>query len=235
MNRLAKAASFLLPLCLAGAAPAMAATVEDFQTWGNITATGGLGFIDPQLQRFRYWLEGQGRFGDDTSVFSQGMVRPGLGYALSSRASIWLGYAWIPTGEPFTQKPFDEHRIWQQFLWTDRWSVGAFTSRSRLEQRFADSGDDVGWRFRQLFKLSWPIPMAPKFSLVGADEVFININKADWGPDHGLDQNRAFAGIGYNFDEHVKTEIGYMNQYIHKTNAPDRMDHILSVNLLLNY
>jgi hypothetical protein len=50
----------------------------------------------------------------------------------------------VPTEEPFTKKPFDEHRIWQQLLWSDKFADITLTSRSRLEQRFIPTGSDVG-------------------------------------------------------------------------------------------
>ncbi|MGX2038645.1 DUF2490 domain-containing protein [Methylocaldum sp. MU1018] len=212
-----------------------AESLEDFQTWGNITAVGGFGFVDPKLKNVRYWLEGQGRFGEETTRLSQSMVRPALGYALNDRASVWLGYAWIFTDRPFTRRRFDENRIWQQLLWTQPTAFGSFSSRTRFEQRFIETGSDTGWRFRQLVKLSVPLSFAPDFSLVGWEEVFVNINKTDWGADDGLDQNRVFVGLGYNFDKHIKTEIGYMNQYIRRAEAADRISHVLSVSLLLNY
>ncbi|MGZ8188354.1 MAG: DUF2490 domain-containing protein [Methylosarcina sp.] len=215
--------------------PVFAKTAEDFQTWGNITAMGSLGIVSPELKNYKYWLEGQGRFGEDTSRFSQGMLRTGLGYALNDHTSPWLGYAFIPTEEPFATSPFDEHRIWQQLLWNKSFSFGTITSRSRFEQRFVQTGEDVGWRFRQLLKLSTPLPFAPDFSLVATDEYFVNLNRTDWNADDGFDQNRLFTGIGYNFDKHIKTEIGYMNQYIRKAPGPDRISHILSVNLYLTY
>ena len=216
---------------------AMAKTVEDFQTWGNITATGDLGFLSPSLKKFKYWMEGQGRFGDDTSRFSQGIIRPGLGYAINDNWSVWLGYAWVPTQQPFTKTNFDENRIWQQLLYTRKFSNVSFTSRSRIEQRFVPLGQDVGWRFRQLLKASVPFPFADSFSFVISDEYFVNVNQTDWNGnmDDGFNQNRAFAGIGYNFNKNIKTEIGYMNQYIRNPTSPDRMDNNLSVNLYLNY
>jgi hypothetical protein len=220
-------------LGFATAFTANAKTVEDFQTWGNITATGSLGFINPELKNAKYWLEGQGRFGNDTSQFSQGMVRAGLGYTVMDKVSVWLGYAFIPTDQPFAKVPFDEHRIWQQILWSDKFYDITLTSRSRLEERFVETGSDVGWRFRQMLKAS--VPIAYDFSFVVSDEYFVNINKTNYGADDGFDQNRAFAGIGYNFDKNIKTEIGYMNQYIRRAKAADRMGDILSVNLYLNY
>lgn len=221
-------------LGIALASPSSAQTTEDFQTWGNITAITSLGLLNEDWSNFKVWLEGQGRFGNDTSTFSQGMLRTGLGYMLNKQTSVWLGYAWVPTDEPFTKKAFDEHRLWQQVLWSDNFSFGTVTSRSRLEQRFIPTGSQVGWRFRQLLKISVPMPLLPNFSFVLSDEYFANLNKTNFGADDGFDQNRAFGGIGYQFNQHIKSEIGYMNQYIRKS-GPDRMDHILSLNLFLNY
>ena len=58
---------------MAEAAPSLR---EDFQTWTNITANGSFGLLDPRLTKYRFWLEGQGRFGNDSTTLSQGMVRP---------------------------------------------------------------------------------------------------------------------------------------------------------------
>ena len=229
MKRLLIGSALFLGFVTIGNAKPLA---KDFQTWDNLTATGSLGIINPDLKNAKYWLEGQGRFGNNSSQFSQGMVRAGLGYTVMDKVSVWLGYAFIPTEEPFAKKPFDEHRIWQQVLWNDKFADITLTSRSRLEERFMETGSDVGWRFRQMFKAS--VPMAYDFSFVLSDEYFANINKTNYGADEGFDQNRAFAGIGYNFDKNIKTEIGYMNQYIRKPNSADRMSDILSVNLYLN-
>lgn len=226
--------STLLPV-----ATVSAKTATDSQTWGNVTAIGSLSIINADWKKYKYWLEGQGRFGNETSQFSQGMVRTGLGYILLDndvdQLSLWLGYAWVPTEEPFAKTAFDEHRIWQQLLWSSKLPFGTLTSRSRLEQRFQPTGGDAGWRYRQLLKISAPIPFAPAFSLVATDEYFANINDTNWGAADGFDQNRGFVGIGYNVNKNINTEIGYMNQYINRTNLPNLMDNILSVNLYLNY
>ncbi|WP_218141658.1 DUF2490 domain-containing protein [Nitrosomonas sp. Nm51] len=50
-------------------------------------------------------------------------------------------------------------RIWQQLLWSDKFSFGNPQSRTRLEQRFFNipGSTDVQHCFRQLFKLGIPI------------------------------------------------------------------------------
>lgn len=208
---------------------------QSFQTWGNITTLLSLGRSNPDLSNIKLWLEGQGRFGQDSSQFSQGILRTGLGYYFRDNLSLWLGYAWIPNNPPAPRNDFDEHRIWQQLLWTEKFSDGKFMSRTRLEQRYDGRGDDVGWRFRQFFKYQHPFNLEPKLSWVIWDEAFVVINKTDWKPDNGFDQNRAFIGFGYQFNQNIRSELGYINQYIQNTATTDVMNHIFSVNLFLKY
>ena len=211
--------------------------VEDFQTWGNITATGSFS----SHPKIKWWLEGQGRFGNDSSRFSQGIIRPGVGYALNEKTSIWLGYAWIPTSFPFAgQSPFNEHRVWQQLLWSNPYSFGTITSRTRMEQRTFDiqGSTDVAHRFRQFLKWTVPMPaISPKVSFVLLDEIFINLNNIDTGARTGFNQNRIFAGIAYKVNKVATAEIGYMNQYFNRPSSPrpDQMQHLLAINLFLNF
>ena len=91
--------------------------VEDFQTWGNVTVQGSFAKItnNPDHSKFRFWLEGQGRFADNSARFSNAIVRPGLCYAVTDKMTVWLGYAWVPTMKPFASArvcQYDEHRIW---------------------------------------------------------------------------------------------------------------------------
>lgn len=211
---------------------------EDFETWGNVTARGNFSAFGNS--KVLWWLEGQGRFGNDASRFSQGIIRPGVGYALNEKTSIWLGYGWIPTSRPFAARnAFNEHRIWQQLLWSDKFSFGTLQSRTRLEQRFFDipGSTDVHHRFRQLFKLGIPIAEVPNLSFVIANEIFLNFNDVDMGFQSGFDQNRVFGGFAYKFNPTVTGEIGYLNQYLNRRNSSrlDSMQHILSVNLFLNF
>jgi hypothetical protein len=76
-----------------------------------------------------------------------------VGYKLSDQTSIWLGYAWVRT-QPQGKDHTDEHRIWQQLSWNKPYSWGNVSTRTRLEQRFLNTGDDTGWRFRQFLKLT---------------------------------------------------------------------------------
>jgi hypothetical protein len=235
------AAAFMLSgLMLSGPAAASGTNPDqtDYGVWGNITATGNWGFLNkenPTLGKLKWWLEGQGRFGNHMSEFTQSLLRPGLGYQLTPTVSLWAGYAFAPTNPPYSRVSFDEQRVWQQVLYREKFDVGVFQSRSRLEQRMAPQlGTDVEVRYRQLMKLAVPLSFAPGFSFIIQDEVFVILNTGDWFARNGIDNNRFFTGIGYAITKELTGEIGYMNHYIWRT-GPNLMDHVLGINLLANF
>ncbi|MBM3577776.1 MAG: DUF2490 domain-containing protein [Alphaproteobacteria bacterium] len=228
-------------LCLLAPGPAAAGAQEDFRIWGNVTSIANLGSLDPRLDRWRWWMEGQGRWRDGGDALDQGLVRTGVGYALTDRASVWLGYAYVPT-LPEARRTINEHRIWQQLTLTDFAPFGDLTSRSRLEQRFIQGIDPVEWRFREFVRFSRPIAEGSPFSFILWDEVFVRLNSTTPTVRTGFDQNRGFAGIGYSFDRHARLEVGYLNQLVQTfvqtrtRRATDlRMNHILSTSLFLNF
>lgn len=206
---------------------------QDFQVWGNVTATGTAG--TPAASPWRYWLEAQGRFGDDGSRFSQGIVRPGLGYALSERVTAWAGYGWI-VSDGGRAADVIEHRVWQQLTWRPAQPYAGIdvASRTRLEQRFSEQGGGSGWRLRQFLRLSRPLGASTLWSAIAYDELMVNLNRTRWGAAEGIDQNRAFAGVGVQVAEHARLEAGYLNQYIVRDGAADRMHHVLALSLFLN-
>ena len=115
--------------------------------------------------------------------------------------------------------------IWQQYEWSGPPFLGAFTSRTRLEECRQENGSDTGVRFCEFHKSNWPFAFRPASSLMVWDEMFVNLVSTDWGARQGLDQNRGFAGIGYRWTPQILTEVGYLNQFINTANT-DRMNHI---------
>lgn len=226
-------ATLASPLLTFASLNAWAAMVEDFQIWGNVTARGDFRFIDSDLKRVRWWMEVQPRSREEGEEMNQLLIRPGIGYAVTERSSLWVGYAHV-INFPVAGDNIHEDRVWQQYMWSGPTPLGAFTSRSRFEQRWQSNGGETGGRFRQMFRLSWPLPIHPAASLVGWDEVFINLNDTNWGARQGIDQNRGFAGVGYRVLPPVLVEIGYMNQYINRATI-DNVNHILSLNLFLDF
>lgn len=207
-----------------------AQTVHDAGLWFAAFGNGKFESYSNESS-LRWWFDAHYRLREDTDGFNQSIIRPGLGYALDETQTVWVGYGWINTS-PVVGNNFDEHRFWQQ--WTAAPSIGQwkFLHRSRFEQRWVETGDDVGLRWRQLVRGQRILQQCPEWSFVVWNEAFFNMNSTDWGARGGLDQNRAFVGLGYKRCPHLKvrTEVGYLNQFIYRRGAVDGMNHILSVN-----
>ena len=212
-----------------------AESVDDFGAWGAVQGQGSFINSDSEASKWQWWMEGQGRLFNDASRLEQSIIRPGIGYKLSNQVSIWLGYAWINTS-PLGEDDTDEHRIWQQLSWNDAYSWGNLATRTRMEQRLLNNGNDTGWRFRQFLKYTHPL-FSKRVYLSLWDEAFININSTDWGANSGFGQNRVFAGLGLFIDakRRYRFELGYMNQYEHHEKSNDQMNHLISGSLFIRY
>ena len=214
---------------------AQAETDDDLGLWLVALGRGSLGSADPAPAKLRWWFDVQARFADEADGLGQSLVRPGIGYAINPQTSLWLGYAWVRTS-PSSGQNFDEHRIWQQLIWSRPFNAVGFLSRTRLEQRLRDGSNDTGWRLRQFFRAAYALPGHPDVSLVGYDELFFGLNDTDWGAESGFDRNRLFLGLGWRLGKSGHSmEVGYLNQYIDSASGNDLMEHILSLNLFLNY
>lgn len=219
-------------LFVLAATPGRADTVEDWHTWSALLATGRLGAANSP---WRYWLEGQARFNDDSSRFNQALLRGAVGRALGPSATVWAGYAFVPTNRPRTPDNLAEHRLWQQLTWSTPLAGFTLATRSRLEQREVEGASDTGWRFRQLAKLTHPLGQGGRWYLSAWDELFVHLNDTDWGADGGFDQNRAFVGLGARLGAAASAEVGYLNQRVRRPGRADASNHVLSLTLFLSY
>ena len=226
-----------LLICVAGillsTAPARAELVQDGGAWLAFFGQGSFKELSPDTARLRWWFDGQARFSGEADGLSQTIVRPGVGWSITPRVSVWLGYGWIRDYPP-SAPTLDENRIWQQLLWAPRFGELRFQSRTRLEQRFREGGDDVGWRLREFVKVVYPILSSERLFLAAYEEVFLNLNDTDWGPQAGFDQNRVFLGLQASITESVQIELGYLNRYVYRPGRDGLMDHLASVNVFFN-
>lgn len=220
-----------LSLTLLQPASADAQTIDDTGLWLAAFGNGEFETIDVASE-LRWWFDAHYRLRDDTNGFNQSIIRPGIGYALNKEHAVWAGYAWINT-DSLSGNNFDEHRLWQQWTYAPSVDNWFFLHRSRFEQRWLETGSDVGLRWRQLARAQRVLTRCPQWSAVVWDEIFFHLNDTDWGAESGLDQNRAFIGVGFKHtpESRTRTEVGYLNQFINRQGAVDGMNHILSVNI----
>ena len=230
----------LCSLSITSTCPAMdgiEGTEQLFGVWSNVMVSGKFGQDSPWLYYGDLSLrttETARPFGDAGQQFqvSSVVTHDAIGYRFDARQSVHLGYAFAYAVPPLAREPMNENRAWEQYIFATPTALGNFQWRSRLEQRTVNISGDTAVRFRQLVRLAYPLAAA--WSLVGANELFLNLNSVDWGPAGGFDQNRVFVGVGYTFDATWRAEIGYMNQYINRDQVHDRDFDLLSLNFYVD-
>jgi len=138
---------------------------SDLQSWTQVTATVNL---DTQKRWFAY-VEAQPRVGDNVSRLERLLIRPALGYNLTDKIALFLGYAWTPT---FVNTSYDgdfrnENRIWQQLLYKhDLWGL-QWQHRLRQEQRIIEDAGQTSNRTRYLVRGSYALNSDGAFGLTG--------------------------------------------------------------------
>lgn len=221
-------AAFALALSV-HAASAFALETEH-EGWFQVTATG------PVHGRLRAFLEVQPRVGENpqSNEFDVRalIVRGALGWEVRPGWTLWAGYAYTPVYDPDR----DEHRVFQQSL--VEWPLGPLGAswRVRLEERLLEDESETSMRVRNQMRVAWPLPRAPRWSLVAADEVFFDLNTVNVGPQSGFDQNRLSLGVSRQVGEHVRVELDYLNQMVQRDRGTeDLMRHSAVLQIALGW
>lgn len=199
-------------LLLATARSVSAEVENQGQLWFLATARG------PISGRWLAYLEAQPRISG--SGMEQLILRPAVGYQLTKRWSLWQGYGWTPSFDPFR----GENRIYQQSqVETPRGELPVhLVNRTRLEERWIEGVSGVSLRLRHMLRVVYPLDETKTWSLVAYDEPFVTLNRASGGPLPGFDRNRAFLGVGRGLGSGVNLEVGYLNQFVNT--APGNSD-----------
>lgn len=133
---------------------------------------------------------------------------------------------------------YEGNRICQQVLFSRRFESFKIVSRTRLEERWIEHVDGTAFRFRTGLHGMYPLPMAPVWALVAADESIVNLNTVGTrGLAAGFDQNRIFVGVNRTFSQYVNMGIGYQNQLLSSRSIPNlanQMNHTILLQLFIN-
>jgi hypothetical protein len=225
MTRRAVKYLYILPILLIGTAafgqapPAEKHIHEREQLW--------LGYFNQTRlsNKWGLWLDVHYRMTDNfVQTPFQLLIRPAVTYFIKDNLRVNVGYAHVnhfpPEGMNTTRI---EHRAWQQIWWNQKYPGLSTLQWLRLEQRFNEkvvNDEKVGgfnYTFRVRYNFSFFIPLKGKeivaktpFAAI-IDEVFLNFG--DKVVYNTFDQNRFFAGFGYQFTSHLNAQFGYMNIY----------------------
>ncbi|MEN5055849.1 hypothetical protein D3C87_1223630 [compost metagenome] len=221
---------FLLQSCMIFlfifSGPLKAQTQQTFTGWSAAFFTYK---IDP---RFSIHFDGQARSTDQLKDIQSFIIRPGLNYHIKNNMIATLGYAYIGNQRNIsaTHGWVPEHRIWEQFIINQKFTVlnrpSTLQHRFRLEQRFMGQPTveqnelvtdryDFAQRLRYFTRAIVPVSETTSFTdgafIALQNEIFAHIQNAPNGKL--FDQNRAYLALGWRVNPKFDIEAGYMNQY----------------------
>lgn len=213
-------------LGLSGAAQAR----DDAQLWTAANVTVKLG------DDFRFSQEVIGRFSDNRKGLYEVEMNTMLGYRLTGKVTLWLGYTHDPNyaGGDFSVM---EHRFRQQITFDNLAKIGRGTlsARMRLEERWREGADGTAWRFRPYIKYSLPLRSGHKTALVLSHESFIDLNTTKFQRVAGEERMRNQIAISTPLNKAITAEIGYLNQHSFVPGGPDNDDHAATVTLNFSF
>jgi hypothetical protein len=177
-------------------------------------------------------------------------IRTGLIRDVGGGARLTLGYMWQHSavyGEVPAAAPTREHEAWEQLQFGSRTGRVAWAHRFRVEQRWIHplvSDDDAPtiarWQYRNRFRLQERATVdapvlgiaLPKAYLTTHGELFLHVGPTPEGQI--FDQSRLGVQVGYRIAPRVRTEAGYMQQFIQRgAGRTTENNHTLLVGLFV--
>ena len=204
---------------------------EDFQIWVPVNLNVKLS------DNWRGFLEVQPRIGNNAQDLNVAIVRPAIGYAFNSNWTVWAGYLMQATRNSSNDYNI-ENRSWQGLTFKDKYDSNIVEVRNRLEQRFLPHNHDISYRWRTRVRIEHLFDQSP-WSLIASEEIFVNLNNNEVNKNlqDGLNQNRAYVGVGYRFNPNFQVETGYLNNYVFNSSPTtlDQNNNVWMTNLNLNF
>lgn len=192
------------------------------QSPNNTLGNWAMGFNQTRLnEKWSLHNEVQYRSYEVRPNTEQLLLRFGVNYHINNKYSFTIGYGSISNfafdKDINPDKISHENRFWQQFIMKDNLGRFYFEHRYRFEQRWIESSTNSKYldRVRYLLRVSVPINNKEivKNTLFASfyDEIFINVTS------NPFDRNRLYAGLGYQFNKSINTQIGYLIQTVNST------------------
>jgi hypothetical protein len=170
---------------------------------------------------------------DGVRTFDVFAFRPTVLYRLTSRSMIGGGYLQARS-YPSSGNTVVEQRVFGQYNWSRPARGGTLALRTRVEARFIDGNGGGVTRLRQQVKFSHPVRPHARVSLVGYEELLVHANGAT-RTARGVDQNRVFGGVGLPLTTASRLEVGYLLHFAPGHGKPNRLNHVLSASLSVQF
>lgn len=166
----------------------------------------------------------------------QNLYRAGLNFYVAPQTTVTVGYALVDTYDWDFKTYLKEDRVWEQLQFyhaaiTDN---STMLHRFRLEQRWVESLalNEIVYQNRLRYMNRMLIHLAElknEKSIYGVvqNELFIPLGENKITTNF-LDQNRFTVGVGLNFNNKTRIELGYLNQFLNPFSDNEIMNHNLS-------
>jgi hypothetical protein len=166
--------------------------------------------------------------------FSYYEVKGGASYTINKRFSVLAGAGRFMTysdGDNF-KKPYinKEWRIWEQFVMNHYPGRVKLENRIRIEQRWTSN---LGYRNRFKYRFNVTVPVTNKkivpgtFYVNGWNEIYLS------NSDPHFEQNKIYAGAGYEISKHLTMQSGYLRQVSYRPDETHSGKDYLQVSLLV--
>lgn len=154
---------------------------------------------------------------------AQLFLRVGINYTLKSGNRITGGLAWqgnTPYDEVSLPYNWPDYRIWEQYMIRKPKPKGMWVHRFRMEQRWLGRKNDPSETGFDEYKFENTLRYMIRKTFTFNEKVYgilfneIHLRTLTIEPEKILDQNRMYAGIGFNLDKKKwwRLETGYMYQ-----------------------
>lgn len=208
-------------VALLGVARVASAADQDLALWS-------VAFVNHEFdERWSVSLQAEGRFKDDISTFDEFVVKPAGYFRFTDWAQLGIGYKYIAKNDAS-----DEQDAWQEIHLRHRLAAFGITHQGRLEERFIDGISGVIPRLRYLIHAT--VPLNPAFYLSFSEAARFNLVSKGEGPVSGFEQNRVYAGLGFNASKYARIELGYLWRYERERDKPDKSDHVIRLQFLFS-
>lgn len=141
-------------------------------------------------------------------------IQSSLIYVLNANWNVAGSYTYQGSN-PFENNFFNEHRIWEQVIYSNKLGKGRMTHRARLEERFIENRATGTYPLstRTRYQLGFNMPLQGRtleekeFYLNAYNEFYFNLTGAKYTT---YSDNWTYAGCGYNLGKMGKLELGYL-------------------------
>ncbi|MEW5982566.1 MAG: DUF2490 domain-containing protein [Acidobacteriota bacterium] len=200
---------------------------QDIQVWTPTVCQVGLS------ERWTVHIETQVKVVQDVHEVQNSLLRSAVMVKVGKSATLYVGYAWIPYFYPVRT---NEHRTWQQVVWTARAGKWTLAPRVRFEQRFLPAVGRASFRLRGQLKAMLPLSADGSWQLSVSDEVFLHLNTSDPARRSGFAGNRAQLGVTRRVSRQISIEPAYLLQHVERPDRlRDEIDHVIMLTTVVRF